>query len=261
LQSLTDFRVISWRARALVNSFQPYSKIAHYSPDALRALLSTRMAIYFTAQDIFDALCTQKCFGCGEFGPFLDLFTSYRQCITCVANSDSLFSITAFSAKRKFDLSSETLQALPTLLSLPGRYTESERPCGRRLSLVRMVSAGATMPKQNHDLSDSLPSLDSHGQNPNRFMSMIRFPALNMDTGKLDWGVSCQACRLGTRDKKRGYYSWSTVYSAAGYMEHFQKCQLSQIGRAVAPGYICVTEEDQSSSNVNFLGFLSKFRF
>lgn len=261
LQSLTDFRVISWRARALVNSLQPYRKIAHYSPDALRALLSTQMAVHFTAKDIFNALCTQQCFGCGQFGPFLDLFTSHRQCITCVAYSDSLLSITASSAKTKFDLNPETLSSLPTLLSLPGRYTQSERACGRRLSLVRMVSVAATMPIQNDDFSDSLPPLDCHEQNPNRFMAIIRFPSLDIGTGKLDWGVSCQACRLGTRDKRRGYYNWNTIYSTAGYIEHFQKCQLSQIGRAVVPGYICVTEEDQRRSDVNFLGFLSKFRF
>ena len=68
LQSLTDFRAISWRARALVDSLSPYKAIIQHCPDALRALLSTQMAIHFTAQDIFHALCTQAYFGCGQFG-------------------------------------------------------------------------------------------------------------------------------------------------------------------------------------------------
>ena len=56
LQSLTAFRAISWGARALVDSFSPYNAIFQYFPDALRALLSTQMAVHFTAQDILEAL-------------------------------------------------------------------------------------------------------------------------------------------------------------------------------------------------------------
>lgn len=72
LQSLTNFRAISWRARALVDSFPPYNAIVQHSPDALRALLSTHMAIHFTAQDIFDALCTgSDAFGHGAGEQFV----------------------------------------------------------------------------------------------------------------------------------------------------------------------------------------------
>ncbi|KFY79908.1 hypothetical protein V499_01166 [Pseudogymnoascus sp. VKM F-103] len=287
LRSLTDFRALSWRARALVDSFPPYNEIVHHSPDALRALLSTHMAVHFTAQDIFDALCTQACFGCGQFGPFLDMFTGHRRCITCVAYSDRLLSMTASSAKREFNLNSKTLRTLPTLLSLPGQYTESERIYRRRISLVRMLSATAARSMQHDDSKAShrrsrplrrrlpqpphfhpppisnqmLQQFDSHGQNPYRFMAMVRFPTLDRRTGNLDWGVSCQACRLGPRDERRGYSNWNTVYSAAGYMEHFQKCQVSQIGRRVVPDYILPAGRDQCSSDARFLGFLSNFKF
>jgi hypothetical protein len=287
LQSLTDFRAISWRARALVDSFAPYSAIVQHAPDALRALLSTHMAVHFTAQDIFEALCTQACFGCGQFGPFLDMFTSHRYCITCVIYSDNLLSITASSARREFGLKPKTMRKLPTLLSIPGQYTEGERTYRKRISLVRMLSAAAARSMQEEE-SDSLrrrpgplgrplpqspqlpPPLMSHqslqqfdkqGQNPYRFMTMIRFPSLDRLTGNIDWGVSWQACRLGPRDEGRGYYNWNTVYSTAGYMEHFQKCEVSQIGRKAMHKNVVLAGRNQCGSDAKFLGFLSNFKF
>ncbi|KAL3423934.1 F-box domain-containing protein [Phlyctema vagabunda] len=279
LQTLTDFRAISWRARALVDSFPPYSAIVRHSPDALRALLSTHMAVYFTAQDIFEALCTQACFSCGHFGPFLDMFTGHRHCIICVTYSDDLLSMTASSAKREFGLNPKTMRTLPALLSLPGQYTESEKTYRRRTQLVRMLSATAAASMQHEDSSAPYrrpePSqlvpppilhqfrerVDGHGQNPYRFMAMVRLPALDRSTENLEWGVSCQACCLGPRDERRGYYNWNTVYSAAEYVEHFKKCQVSQIGRTVVPGYIVPGSRDQRRSDARFLGFLYNIIF
>ncbi|RDL41336.1 uncharacterized protein BP5553_01315 [Venustampulla echinocandica] len=134
--------------------------------------------------------------------------------------------MTATSAKGEFGLNAKTMRTLPTLLSPPGQYAESERTYRRRISLVRMLSASAagSMPHDDPNAS-SLQQFDSQGQNPYRFMAMVRFPALDRRTGNLDLGVSCQACRLGPRDEGRGYHNWNALYCAAGYLEHFQKCQ------------------------------------
>ncbi|KAL2072746.1 hypothetical protein VTL71DRAFT_12089 [Oculimacula yallundae] len=148
---------LSWRARALIDSFPPYNAIVKHSPDVLRAVLSTHMATHFTAQDIFDALCTQACLSCQQFGPFLDLFTGHRHCVTCVIYSDNLLSISASSAKKEFGLSSKSMRTLPTLLSIPGQYTESERAYQRRISLVRRLSAAAAGSMQQEDSNASLP--------------------------------------------------------------------------------------------------------
>ncbi|KAE9369356.1 hypothetical protein N431DRAFT_485268 [Stipitochalara longipes BDJ] len=287
LKSLTDFRAISWQARALVDSLQPYNAIIQHCPDALRALLSTHMAVHFTAQDIFKALCAEACSGCGQFGPFLDMFTAHRYCITCVIYSDDLLSMTTAAAKTKLGLNAKMMRRLPTLLSVPGQYTESERMYQRRMSLVRVMAVSAARSTQQHDLkalhrrtrpprppppppppiptTPFVPNLlrrsDRHGQNPYRFMAMLRFPSLDRQTGNLDWGVSCQACRLGPRDKRRGYCDWNTVYSAPGYMEHFQKCELSRKGKAEIPRYAGHASGDETISSARFLAFLSNFKF
>lgn len=273
LQVLTYFRGVSWQARRLVDSFLPYDAIIRYSPDALRALLSTHMATHFTAQDIFRALRTEACFGCKEFGPFLDLFTGYRYCLNCVMFSDALLCITASSAKRKFHLTSKTMRLLPTLLSIPGQYTESEREYRVRRPLVRLASAtsAASIQRQHSNGSQNgLPQeqlacprislrsfhrLDRKGQNPYRFMSLIRIPCLDQRTKSLEWGVSCQSCRLGPRHRDRGYHNWNTVYSTAGYLEHFQNCQLSRKASLVVPEYF--NPDDQHASNTRFLAYLS----
>ncbi|KAF4628658.1 hypothetical protein G7Y89_g9489 [Cudoniella acicularis] len=291
LQRLTDFRAVSWRARTLVDDLPPYHAIVRHSPDSLRALLSTQMAVHFTTQDIFQALCTEACFGCGQHGPFLDLFTGHRRCIPCVLNSNDLMSIPTLWAKKDFALNSKAMRTLPTLLSLPGQYTESEKTYQKRTSLVRTRSAAAIAasleqegsngsrrrrgPLQRPVLPSSQPQQpqqprqlpvsrrdDGHGMNPHRFMPMIRFPSLDRRTGTLDWGASCQACRLGPRDEKRGYSNWNNVYSATGYLDHFQKCEVSQVARKVVPEYIIpATGGDQCMSDARFLGFLSRFKF
>jgi hypothetical protein len=224
-----------------------------------------------------------------KFGPFLDLFTGQRCCITCVINLDSLIAVPASAAKWAFGLNSKKMRtlSLPTLLSLPEQYAESGRRYGRRVSLVRVLSASAAQSMRHEGLNISgrrlrslgrplsqqpqirspqisplsLQGMDGRGQNRYRFMPMLRIPTLDRRTGNLDWGVSCRACRFGPRDERRGYYDWQTVYSAAGYIEHFQKRQLSQIGRKEVPRHISHTEGNQCMADARFLGFLSNFKF
>jgi hypothetical protein len=286
LKSLTDFRAVSWGSRALVDSLPQYNAIIQHAPNTLRALLSTNMAMHFTTPHLFEVLCTEACFGCGEFGPFLDLFTCRRYCVTCVITCNDVLSTPISTAEQEFSLDSKTICALPTFLSLPGEYTESEKTYRRRFSLVRVQSVmAARTAQQDHDtvsrrrqgqldtslLPPSLQSLvlpqvhapqrwDGHGQNPYRFMPMVRIPALNQRAGKLDWGVSCQGCRLGPRDKNRGYRSWNTLYSAAGYLEHFQQCEVSRAGRKAMLEYIAHVPEDQPRSDARFLAFLANLR-
>lgn len=232
LKSLTDFRAVSWDSRALVDGLPEYGTIIQHAPNALRALLSTNMALYFTTTNLFRALSKQDCFICGEFGPFLDLFTCQRCCLNCVINSKALLSIPIYVAKQVFGLNSEMLSTLPTFLSLPGQYTESKKTCPRRISLLRLESI-INAQQDNSMASPQAPTLqsvqvpwDSHVENSHRFMPMVRIPTLDQSTGKLDWGVSCQGCRFSRRDRTRGYYDFNTLYSAAGYLEHFQSCSV-----------------------------------
>lgn len=128
---MTDLRCVNQPMRTLVDNLPSYDKIIKHCPDALRALRSTHMAARFTAGDIVCPLLTKECFLCGESGPFLDLLTAKRACITCTISSETLLSVTASSAKKKkYGLSSAVMRILPVLTSVPGSYTESESHIG-----------------------------------------------------------------------------------------------------------------------------------
>lgn len=244
LKSLTNLRAVSWHARATVDSLPPYMAVVSHCPDALRALLSTCMADHFTAENVFDALRSQSCC-CGDFGPYLDLFTALRRCLPCVIRSPDLLSVKPSSKKLRQHLSLKTRRTLPTFLSIPGDYGESEKTCNRRVRLVRAPS----------NVAGELRQQDRWGQNLDRFMPMIRFPFLDQKVGKLDWGVSCQGCHLGPRDERRGYRDWNTVYTTDGYLDHFQTCQVSQIGREVVPLHT------SSVAQAKFFAFFAHMRF
>jgi hypothetical protein len=253
LQCLTDFRAVSWRARALVDSVPQYNTLVQHCPDALRAFLSTGMAVHFSASQIFEALCTQDCIDCGLFGPLLDLFTAHRYCIICVSSSYDLFTVAVSTASRDFGLGLETMHTMPKLLTVP--WDNGRLPLEGRVSLVRIPSASVAQPPQEFNSIRSRPPpppteappqpshshslsfihrwrLNDQPQRIRRLMSMLKIPFLDRRTGDLDWGVSCRACCIGPRDESRGYRDCNTVYSTSGYMEHFQKCELSQRGRA-----------------------------
>lgn len=276
LQSLTTFRAVSWHARALVDSLPTYAVIIHHTSDTLRALLSTRMAVHFTAQDIFEALCGQSCC-CGQFGPFLDLFTARRRCLPCVINSEDLLSTKASLVTARFGLSAKKMCTLPSLLSLPGEYGEGKKRCSQRVFLVRACSINNAVQMNQHDKSagSPLPTItqvratpafrkllqqDSGGLNSYRFMPMIRFPSLDRKTRSLEWGVSCQGCRLGPRHEKRGYYDWNAVYSVTGYLGHFERCEVSQIGKEAIPRYTTAIRDGRGHTQ-RFLGFLNNLKF
>lgn len=207
LQSLTNLRSISWYTRTLVDELPPYIKLLEYVPDALRALLSTGMAIHFNTQDIINALSTQACAGCGQYATLLDLFTASRFCISCVGQSPDTLSITASAAKHQYGLTTRTMSTLPTLLSLPGQYAESTKTYQKRFSLVRSQAAAIARATQQaiSDHPEQSPAMHAHRDddglsgNPYRYMSMIRFPFLDPTTERLDWGVLCMACHLNTR--------------------------------------------------------------
>ncbi|PQE12352.1 Cyclin-like F-box protein [Rutstroemia sp. NJR-2017a BVV2] len=255
LQCLTDFRAVSWRSRALVDSVPEYNALVQHCPDALRAFLSTGMAVDFSASKIFEALCTRDCIGCGLFGPLLDLFTAHRCCIGCLMSRDDLLTMEASDASKEFSLDLETMHKVPNLLTIP-EYNRDGMIVQERLSLVRVLSVSVAQsqhdfrsvhntpplpptgappqPSQPHSLpvSHQLQQRHEGKQHLYRSLSMLRIPFLERRTGDLDWGVSCEACRLGPKNGGHGYYDSKNLYTTSGYIDHFQKCELSQKARA-----------------------------
>lgn len=106
-----------------------------------------------------------------------------------------------------------------------------------------------------------LQYFDGHEQSAYRFMPMLKILFPDRETGQLDWGVSCQACRLAAWDVKRGYRDCNIIYSTLEYIEYFQKCAVSQRRTAQKPNYINPTGKDQAILDARFLSYLSNFKF
>ena len=146
LGCLTLLRSVSMRMSLIVDSTTAYGKVATHSPHALRALLSTRTARYFTANNVFNALRAQGCFFCGGFGfgAFLYILECRRCCWQCLTTVEDLLPISLASAKRIFSFDPQKMDTTPILLSLPGFYSvkkhnrpnQKEPKGGRRVNLV-----------------------------------------------------------------------------------------------------------------------------
>jgi hypothetical protein len=163
-------------------------------------------------------------------------------------------------ARKVYHLSLERVRNLPTMLGIPGRYGKDEKKNTARSSVTRMSPAIVALIRKEEvhirpgrGMSARLmpPSIPRPPRPPPprllrqyddrwkleqkyRFMPLLRIPFFDRQTGELLWGVSCQACRLGFEGPQwalQGCRSVNIVYSTAGYLEHFQTCKRSTIGR------------------------------
>lgn len=122
LQTLTNFRLVNQRAMSVIDSIPRYRDIITHIPDALRAMLSTKLARHFKLIHLYSELCSPDCFLCGSFGAFLFLPDCYRCCWTCLCEADSTLPISYTQAKESFELTHNALLQRPAMLTLPGSY-------------------------------------------------------------------------------------------------------------------------------------------
>lgn len=261
LSTLTLLRSISERTSLLVDSVLPYEAVVTHAPNALRALLSTGSAQYFTAIDLYNALRAQDCFLCGRFGPFLYLLECRRCCWKCLTSVQDILPISKEAAQFLYHLDLETMTNIPTLLNIPGSYGPKHRrqphmemKGGARIALVAYGAArkaGAKIQALTDDYGkakletrialrgpmsqDFMHEMDcmnydpagyaaGYGLEPQRFMAAVRFPTLIAGTDTVEWGVSCIGCLEGAEvgDEER---FWNEQYTTEGMKKHLEQCQ------------------------------------
>lgn len=127
LQTLTDFCRVNRRARQVVDSIPEYSSIIRHSPDALHAALGIETARYFTCADLWQALTSRNCAGCGAFGSHIYLLTCKRICFKCLCREKRSLLLTSAEASRCFALDKASLEEVRSMHSIRGRYSPSRR--------------------------------------------------------------------------------------------------------------------------------------
>ncbi|KAI9699135.1 MAG: hypothetical protein M1836_003324 [Candelina mexicana] len=262
LQSLTALRAVNIRSRTIIDSYLPYKTIVSHAPNSIRALLGTQLASHFTSQQIYNTLCSDRCFLCGDTGPFLYLLSCSRVCFPCIIDAPELLPITSNTAKEAYALDTASLRSLPTLRSLPGVYSQLWIKSPKRIQLVEKSvaqAAGVALHGSSQAMEDMVthrkqeqaaayetrkaraatnPSIkcrtpscftqrfDSQGANTHRFLGIMRFPSLNRVTSRLEWSSSCNGCR-GTSGQSMTR-RWTRMFTQDTFKDHIKDCEPSR---------------------------------
>ena len=236
LRTLTDFRRLNKLAMQVVDSLPPYKKIFQHAPSTLRGSLSIGTARSITCPDLYEKLCTAECDCCGEdSGGYLYLVTFRRVCFFCFTEEQSFLPLLRSDVARKFALPFSEVAKLPSMMTIPGRYSRAKDPrgskCYKRVVLVDNdagLRAGIalhgdyyTMSKRARDMMDiklqayqdrleaskkrdylgeprppkTVDGIDGYSVNPKRFMGVVRVPVLDPRNGSPLLSALCQCCR------------------------------------------------------------------
>lgn len=120
IRSLTDFRRVNRRAMQTIDNIPQYGKIVTHAPISLQGTLSIGSGRYFSCQDLYKALCTANCETCGKTGGYLYLITCRRVCFQCFTQRDEYQPLLWTDVSRKFGISRQVVNTLPSMRSLPG---------------------------------------------------------------------------------------------------------------------------------------------
>ncbi|KAK0728624.1 hypothetical protein B0T26DRAFT_638091, partial [Lasiosphaeria miniovina] len=184
--TLTLLRRVNRRAMAIVSSLYPYRMIRQYCPDVLRAVISLNASSY-DYQTLWDALpVCSKCDGCDLFGSYLYIVTGKRVCYLCFT-SGWKYIPTMPPMAWDAGLSQDAVGELPSVLSLPGLYTQSRDQSFNRIVLIDRQAA------VDYDVLLGQQRLQAR-----RFMAVISAPFFRSCAGQppaVDWGVFCGTCR------------------------------------------------------------------
>ena len=262
LRSLTDFRRVNQRAMELVDSLPQHRALVTHAPALLRGILSNGTGRWISCQDLFDTFCTAVCEVCGDFGGYVYIITCKRVCFLCLSDESSYLPLLRRDVSCKFGLNSSVISELPTMKSLPGRYSPNERICRTRLTLIDSESAwqaaikvhgtASAVKQYTSELaakrweqyqkrisqlvagaSGKAPrppyqeAWDGHCSNPRRFMAIIRTPWWNRITHSLDWGFHCVGCKRQHRCRP---LHWRRKFTTTKFDEHIRRCGEIQDG-------------------------------
>lgn len=251
IQSITQFRRINRQARLVVDQIPQYKQIIAHAPASIRGCLSIGTGSSFSCQDLYDTLRTADCDSCGDFGGYLYLITCRRVCFLCFTGKTDYLPLRRSDVVRKFGLRSEHLAKLPSLKSVPGRYSPFEIKCRRRITLYdhsAALEAGIAVHGDSKSMeqyaSDNLANklevyesrkatstgvvprrpksedFDAHQSNPLRFMGIIRAPVFDARMPDPQWGFHCIACESHSDPP----LNWRRKFTKESYRDHIREC-------------------------------------
>jgi hypothetical protein len=237
IKSLVCLRQTNVRAREVVNALHEYQIITTHAINPFCALLRTGLASRVTLSDFYRLLCTQSCSLCNDqYGDLVYLPLWVRCCSPCVRRRDSRLCVaTLATVNRVLHLTKQSLAQLPTLATLPGTYTMDERPVSSRMAIVPMQPALAAFCEENAGTKPKQEMIDGLDTRPALiFMACCALPSYNLQTKRIETGISCAGCQLGSagvQSQALGVgdcIARDRVYSQKDFLKHFEWCEQAQ---------------------------------
>ena len=142
-------------------------------------------------------------------------------------------------AKKMFGINCSIIHTLPTMRSIPGKYSVLGKISREHLSLVDFDSArragialhGSVSAMEQYVSSMPAPKpFDEMTWNPLRFMAIVRTPWFNRSSQELEWGFHCIACK---GDSRR--LNFRRKFNVGSFKEHLRECGNIQHGLTFNP--------------------------
>lgn len=218
IPTLATLRRVNRRAMSLVNSLHWYKMVLKHCPNVLRAIISID-ANSFDCHTLYVALTSQKCETCNRFGSYLYLITCRRVCYLCFTSRMDYLPVTVAYAMKYTGLSKRELGPIPSISSLPGRYTPFAKLARKRYLLFdrQVVLNRAPDPSIQHDRR--IQQQDRTTNETRRYASIISAPYLGPSRQSADWGYYCIACRDDTAPATH----FRIKYTRDDILDHFEQ--------------------------------------
>ncbi|KAK0431687.1 hypothetical protein EV421DRAFT_1742947 [Armillaria borealis] len=248
---VTSFSLLNRCARKIVDASLAFQRVSRHAPAALVAMLRTQAALFFTLEDLCDALCSSSSCGlCGGFGPLLWLPEYRRCCVPCLYKAPELLPISKSAATEAFGISKSVLASVPTVCSVPGQYghpREYYQDIRYLLSFARARAAAVedaggetqfmvrinSVPRRRAAYKSFIISQTRQRdpENVARCMVAVPLPYFNRRLGKTDKGRSCAGCEELIRedrlwqpnievDDDDDFRRYDTVHTIEGLIRH-----------------------------------------
>lgn len=156
LESLSRVSRVSLRGKNIVESLPAYRDLLLSAGHIFRILSRTRVINRHSSATLHAALHADRCVSCGDYGAFLFLLTFERCCIACISGNQSLWMVPLSVAGDCFNLTKTELKTLPTMRSIPRKYSVKNSVSRQRPIRLTSVKAAKERALQVHGSIDAM---------------------------------------------------------------------------------------------------------
>lgn len=231
IRSLFNFRHVNHRAQQIVRATRGFENIVTHATGALRVILKTTIASWFTLPDLFKTFCTRDCYLCSSFGGFIFLPSFTRCCFRCIRENRLPSTLSISAIKKRFKLNTGHIDSLvPIVRSLPGIYSMDEVARKNRIQLIPTDLIRKFVVSEKEPAATPLK-----GTAPSRYMVTTSLPYLDPASGAIEGGICCAGCQIAlekylasSRIPDNACDLRDKVYSHDGFISHFWECYEAQ---------------------------------